>query len=66
MSSTATDSADLRELSDPDFFTRWAEIRLRYATTPKNSFYYPARKLDYEAVVAEYRRRIDGGMAQTA
>jgi hypothetical protein len=60
MSTTATDSADLRELSDPDFFVYWAKVRLRYATTPKNSFYYPARKLDYSAVLSEYRRRMDG------
>ena len=60
MSSTATDSADLRELSDPDFFAYWARVRLRYATTSLNSPEHELSKLDYAEVLAEYRRRLDG------
>jgi hypothetical protein len=55
MSSTATDSADLSELSDPEFFVRWAKVRLRYAVE------HTASKQDYDDVLAEYRRRLDGG-----
>jgi hypothetical protein len=50
MSSTATDSADLSE-----FFVRWAKVRLRYAVE------HTASKQDYDDVLAEYRRRLDGG-----
>jgi hypothetical protein len=54
MSSTATDSTDLRELTDPDFFVYWAKVRLRYAVE------HTASKQDYDDVLAEYRRRLDG------
>jgi hypothetical protein len=54
MSSTATDSAGLRELSDPDFFVYWAKVRLRYAVE------HTASKQGYDAVLAEYQRRMDG------
>ena len=53
MSSTATETG-LRELSDPEFFDRWAQVRLRYAVD------HTATRQDYEAMVAEYRRRMDG------
>jgi hypothetical protein len=59
MPTTAPDSADLRELSDPDFFAYWAKIRLRYAVERT------ATKQDYDDVLAEYRRRIDGGTMRT-
>jgi hypothetical protein len=52
--------SDLRELSDPEFFARWAEVRQRYAVTPKSSPGHPESKQDYDAAVAEYRRRMDG------
>jgi hypothetical protein len=48
----------LEELSDPAFFARWAEVRLRYATTNRNSFGYYRAKSEYEAVLTEYRRRM--------
>jgi hypothetical protein len=60
MSTTATDSADLRELSDPEFFVYWAKVRLRYAVTPPGSPGHPASKRDYDAVLADYQRRMDG------
>jgi hypothetical protein len=52
--------SDLRELSDPEFFARWAQVRLRHAVTPRSSPEYSAGKQDYDAVLAEYRRRMDG------
>jgi hypothetical protein len=57
---TGHDSA-LRELSDPEFFARWAQVRLRHAVTPQRSPEYAASKAAYDAVLAEYRRRMDGG-----
>jgi hypothetical protein len=56
---TGNDS-DLRELSDPEFFARWAQVRLRYATTPQSSPDHPASKRDHDAVLADYQRRMDG------
>lgn len=58
--------SDLQELSDPAFFAYWAEVRQRYALTPKSSPEHEAGKRDYSAVLAEYRRRINGGQAHTA
>jgi hypothetical protein len=58
-------AGDLRELSDPEFFTHWAAVRNRLARTPEGD---PGRnqvKRQYEAVITEYRRRIDGGLAVT-
>jgi hypothetical protein len=52
--------SDLQELSDPEFFARWAEVHQRYAMTPMSSPEHQASKRDYDAVVAEYRRRMDG------
>jgi len=48
----------LEELSDPAFFARWAEVRLRYATTHRDCPGYYTSKWDYEAVLTEYRRRM--------
>jgi hypothetical protein len=50
----------LRGLADPEFFAYWAEVRLRYAVTSERSPEHPASKRDYDAVLAEYRRRLDG------
>ena len=61
MSTTATDSADLRELSDPDFFACWAKVRLRYATARAGSAAHERIKPDYDGVLAEYRRRLGEG-----
>jgi hypothetical protein len=57
---------DLQELSDPAFFAYWAELRQRYAVTPKSSPEHETGKRDYSAVLAEYRRRIGGGQGRTA
>ena len=45
---------DLRELSDPEFFVHWAQVRMSYAVE------HIATREDYEAMVAEYHRRLDG------
>jgi len=52
MSSAATETG-LQELSDPEFFVRWARVRLRYATARTAEI-----RADYDAVLAEYRRRL--------
>jgi hypothetical protein len=57
---------DLRELTDPEFFAHWVVVRNRLILTPAGSTERPEVKRRYDAVLAEYRRRIDGGMAQSA
>jgi hypothetical protein len=57
---------DLRELSDPEFFALWAAIRCRLILTSTGSPERAEVKRRYDAVLAEYRRRIDGGMTLTA
>jgi hypothetical protein len=59
MPSAATE-LNLRELSDPEFFGRWSQVRSRYAVTPPSSPEHEASRRDYEAVISEYRRRMDG------
>jgi hypothetical protein len=52
----------LRALGDPEFFTHWAAVRNRLASAPGDA----EVKRRYEAVKAEFRRRIDGGLAASA
>lgn len=52
--------SNLQELDDPAFFTYWAALRNQLALTPKSSPNYPEIKRCYDAVISEYRRRIDG------
>jgi hypothetical protein len=56
---------DLRELSDPEFFAYWAIVRHRLFLVPKGKPGHCEVKCRYDAVSAEYRRRIDGGFAVT-
>jgi hypothetical protein len=57
-----TDEGDittrLAALSDPELIARWASLRARlaYKTDPRHD----EVKREYDAVVVEYRRRIDG------
>jgi hypothetical protein len=60
MGSRAADSADMHELDDPSFFAYWAEVRNRLARTPQGSPGHGEIKGEYAAIVAEYRRRMDG------
>jgi hypothetical protein len=53
---------ELRQLADPDFFAHWAAIRNRMALTPEDSPERPEIKRSYNAVLTEYRRRMDGGI----
>lgn len=53
------DSAELRELSDPELITRWAELRQRIALSVGKSVSDDLRRA-YSAMSAEYRRRITG------
>ena len=58
--------SDLEELSDPEFFTRWAALRNRLILMPKSKPEYREMKRRYDAMAAEYRRRIDGAMATSS
>jgi hypothetical protein len=53
---TTGQDSDLRELDDPEFFTRWAALRRRIAasgkTVPRDL------KEQYTAASDEYRRRV--------
>jgi hypothetical protein len=53
-------TASLRELADPEFFARWAAVRTRLSLTPKSSRGHEEAGREYDAVAAEYRRRLDG------
>jgi hypothetical protein len=53
-------SSDLRKLSDPEFFTYWAAIRNRLARTSTSSRVDDETKRRYDAVAAEYHRRLRG------
>lgn len=59
-------NGDLRELGDPEFFAHWAAVRWRLVRTPKSEPVYYEIKRQYDAIAAEYRRRIDGGLALTS
>jgi len=51
---------DLRELSDPELFIHWATVRNRLFYIPVAKPEHHEIKRRYDAVAAEYRRRIDG------
>lgn len=53
-------NGDLRELSDPEFFTQWADVRNRLSCTPKGKPGHYEVKRRYDVMSVEYRRRIDG------
>lgn len=53
----------LRELSDPEFMTRWAMLRQSLFYIPREEPNYPELKRQYDAVAVEYRRRMGGGLA---
>jgi hypothetical protein len=53
-------TGDLRELSDPEFFTEWAAVRNRLSFTPSEKPEHREVKRRYDAIAAEYRRRMDG------
>ncbi len=56
------ESARLRELGDPEFFTHWAAVRNRLANAIGNA----EVKREYDAVRKEYWRRINGGLTASA
>lgn len=56
---------DLQELGDPEFLAHWAAIRNSLAHTPEGEAGHREIKRQYDAVTVEYRRRIDGGRAET-
>ena len=52
-------TAELANLSDPEFFIEWAAVRNRLFRIPSGKPEHGDIKRGYDAVVAEYRRRID-------
>ena len=54
----ASETSDLQELSDPEFFAHWAAVRDGLFRTPKGKPGHPEIKARYDAVAAEYRRRL--------
>jgi hypothetical protein len=56
------ENARIRELGDPEFFTQWAAVRTSLAYAPGDA----EVKRRYDAVKAEFRRRINGGLAASA
>ena len=60
---TAADYGSLGELPDPEFIALWAGLRGRLALTPAGSPGHSEIKSQYEAAKAEFRRRLDGGLA---
>jgi hypothetical protein len=57
---------DIRRLSDPEFFTQWADVRNRLVFISEGKPEHRDIKLQYRALSAEYRRRIDGGFTETS
>jgi hypothetical protein len=55
-------TGDLQELSDPEFFVKWAAVRNSLFSVSKGKPGYCEVKRRYDAVAAEYRRRIDGSL----
>jgi hypothetical protein len=53
----------LRELSDPEFITHWAAVRLRLALSSVRDAEHARFKHLYDDALAEYRRRMDGALA---
>ena len=49
----------LQALADPEFFTQWAAARSRLALTSSSNPKYCELKDEYDALAAEYRRRLD-------
>jgi hypothetical protein len=58
--------SELWQMTDPEFFAHWAAVRNRLTRTTADSPQRSEIKLRYSAVLAEYRRRIDVGIALTA
>jgi hypothetical protein len=53
-----SETSDLQELSDPEFFAHWAAVRERLSRIPKGEPGHPQIKARYDDVTAEYRRRL--------
>jgi hypothetical protein len=56
--SPVSEACDLRELTDPEFFAHWAAVRNRLFGTPKGRPGHGEIKGRYDAMAAEYRRRL--------
>jgi hypothetical protein len=59
-STESAHDSDLGELADPEFFAYWADVRNRVAVTRLGTPEHAEVKQLYDAVLAEYRRRMDG------
>ena len=56
----------LRGLGDPEFFSQWAAARTQLALTSTSSARHTEVKREYDALAAEYRRRLDGAPHELA
>ena len=59
------DTDDLRGLGDPEFITRWAQLRQCLFYIAREEPMYPEVKRRYDALAVEYRRRMGGGLSVT-
>jgi hypothetical protein len=57
-------SGRLHQLSDPEFMTRWAALRLSLFYIAKDQPEYADTKRQYAAAATEFRRRMNGGLAE--
>lgn len=64
--STASAEPDLQGLGDPEFFAHWATIRNHMAMTSTDDPKHAEIRERYDAVTAEYRRRMSGARRETA
>lgn len=62
----AQGTAYLQGLADPAFFTLWATARNSLALTPASNSRHAEIKRLYDAVAVEFRRRMDGGLADAS
>jgi hypothetical protein len=53
------DVGGLQGISDPDLMTRYTAVRTRLALTPVGKPGHGEVKRSYDALLAEYRRRMD-------
>jgi hypothetical protein len=59
-----THSGRLHQLSDPEFMTRWAALRLSLFYIAKDQPEYADIKRQYAVAANEFRRRMNGGLAE--
>lgn len=59
-------SGQIHELSDPEFMTWWAALRNSLFFIAKDNPEYADIKRQYVAAAVEFRRRMNGGLAEAS